>query len=84
MMPILFAVWNIVVFLLYGIDKYKAVKNRWRISEKVLLTCTILMGGVGAFLGMQVFRHKTKKPIFKICVPLAVILNFAIIFAERI
>lgn len=84
MLSILFTAWNIIVFLLYGIDKYKAVKNKWRISEKVLLICAVLMGGIGAYLGMRAFRHKTKKPIFKIFVPILAVLNLVIIFYGRI
>ena len=72
--------WNIVVFLIYGIDKYKSVHNKWRISEKVLITCAVFLGGVGAYLGMQVFRHKTKKPLFKAVIPICVVLNLAVIY----
>ena len=58
------AVWNLVVFLLYGADKRKAQRGAWRIPERVLLGCSILFGGVGCVLGMICFRHKTKKPLF--------------------
>jgi len=57
---ILFALINIVAFLLYVIDKRKAVKGKWRISEKTLLFFTIACGGIGALLGMCVARHKTR------------------------
>ncbi|MCL2593439.1 MAG: DUF1294 domain-containing protein [Defluviitaleaceae bacterium] len=72
--------WNIIVFFLYGIDKQKAKKGKWRINETTLLICTFLMGSVGAFFGMNVFRHKTNKWKFKIGVTLAILLNLAIIF----
>ena len=74
-----YALWNFVVFFVYGIDKRKAKKNRWRISEGTLITLAFLMGGVGAAVGMRVFRHKTKHLKFRICVSLAVILNLAVI-----
>ena len=77
-MDILLLVWNLIVFSLYGIDKKRSIKNEWRISEKVLLPCAFFMGGVGAFLGMSAFRHKTKKRKFQILIPLFVILNFYI------
>ncbi len=58
-------IWNILVFLVYGLDKMLAIMDRYRISEKTLLTITFLLGGIGALFGMEVFRHKTKKPKFK-------------------
>ena len=63
MKSILLTAWlamNIFTFSLYGADKRKARRGAWRISEKTLLTCTWLFGGVGALIGMRVFRHKTK------------------------
>ncbi len=74
-----FGIWNTFVFVLYGIDKYKAVKNRWRISEKLLLTCAFLMGSFGAVFGMKIFRHKTRKPLFRIGIPFAIFINCAVI-----
>ena len=68
-------IWNFVVFLLFGLDKYYAIKNKWRISEDILLTCAFLFGGVGAYLGMQQFRHKTKQPKFKVLIPLFALLS---------
>lgn len=66
---------NIVTFVLYGVDKRRARRKAWRIPERVLLTATWLMGGVGAYVGMQVFRHKTKHTIFRYSVPTAAILQ---------
>ena len=57
---ILIAVLNIVSFALYGVDKYKAKNNRWRISEKTLLLWSAA-APFGAVLGTKVFHHKTKK-----------------------
>ena len=74
---IILAAWNLIVFAIYGIDKYKAKRNRQRISESSLLLSAALMGGVGAFIGMSVFRHKTKHWKFKIGVPLLILLNVA-------
>ena len=62
--------WNIAVFLLYGYDKIMAVKDGWRIKETTLLLCAFLFGGIGAYLGMISFRHKTKHRIFKVLLPL--------------
>ena len=53
-------VMSLVAFVLYYADKVKAKKGAWRIKEAVLLGCGFFCGAVGALLGMQVFRHKTK------------------------
>lgn len=66
---------NILTFLLMGWDKHCAKKNYWRISESNLLGLAILGGAGGAFLGMLLFRHKTKKDLFKIGLPVAFIIN---------
>ncbi len=68
-------IWNVIVFLIYGTDKYLAKCGSRRISEKTLFTTAALLGGVGAFLGMQLFRHKTKHTSFKIIIPLLAVLT---------
>ncbi|MBQ7076547.1 MAG: DUF1294 domain-containing protein [Lachnospiraceae bacterium] len=65
---------NIIAFALYGIDKFKAMKNAWRIPEATLIGIAAIGGGLGAYIGMQIFRHKTRKPLFTILVPLLMIL----------
>ena len=60
---------NIVTFIIYGIDKYKAKKHKWRISENMLIGLALIGGFVGALAGMQVFRHKTKHVKFVVGVP---------------
>lgn len=56
--------WNVVVFILYAFDKWKAVQHGCRISERTLLTCSLLAGGFGGLVAMLLFRHKTRKMIF--------------------
>jgi uncharacterized membrane protein YsdA (DUF1294 family) len=68
---IIFLIWNVIVFFLYGTDKLKAKLGAWRISEKTLLLCAFLLGGVGAWAGMETFRHKTLHLSFRILVPIA-------------
>lgn len=51
---------SLFTFILYGQDKHRARKQRWRIRESVLLGCAFLGGAVGALLGMEIFRHKTR------------------------
>ena len=69
--------WNIIVFAMYGIDKFCAVHDQYRISEKTLLSCALFGGGFGALFGMSVFRHKTKKTLFRLLVPVFCVLNAA-------
>ena len=65
------------MFLLYGLDKLKAKRNKWRVPERTLLLFTWLMGGVGAFAGMRVFRHKTKHLSFQISAAAGMVLSLA-------
>ena len=65
---------NIISFFLYVIDKRRAQKNKWRISEKTLLFFTLACGGVGALLCMRYARHKTNKSIFRFAVLLGIII----------
>ena len=59
------ALWNGMVFLTYGLDKRKAIQNRWRIPEKVLLLESWLLGGFGALLGGYLFHTRCGNGIFK-------------------
>ncbi|MDP4134005.1 MAG: DUF1294 domain-containing protein [Bacillota bacterium] len=74
---------NIIAFILYGVDKYKAINKKRRISEATLLTAAFLMGSYGAAFGMIIFNHKTKKLKFRLLVPFAVLLNTAIFILGR-
>lgn len=76
---IIYLVYNLFVFTLYGLDKHYAKANKWRIPEKVLLGTATIMGGLGAFLGMRVFHHKTKHIRFKIIVPLVFLVQLVLI-----
>ncbi|WP_062355242.1 DUF1294 domain-containing protein [Bacillus kwashiorkori] len=60
---------NIVGFLIMGIDKNRAIKGNWRISEKTIWLIAIFGGAIGAFIGMNVFHHKTKHIHFKLGLP---------------
>ena len=66
------AILNVIVFLMYGADKKKAVKKEWRTPES-----TLILGGLiapwGAILGMHLFSHKTQKPKFKLNYVFAVV-----------
>lgn len=81
MLALLWAVWlllNLVAFILYGVDKRRAKKGAWRIPERTLLLCTWLLGGVGAWLAMRVFRHKTKHIAFQVSAPAGAVLSLVL------
>ncbi len=71
---------NIVTFLVYGIDKWKAKQGSWRISEATLLILAVIGGTIGALLGMQVWRHKTMHKKFKYGLPLILLAQIALIY----
>ena len=58
-------IWNLLVFMIYGIDKSRAKRGAWRIPEKYLLSFAFLCGGFGAWLAGITFHHKTRKWYFK-------------------
>ena len=60
---------NVVTFFLYGIDKYKAKRSKWRVKESTLLWMSVIGGSVGGMLGMKVWHHKTQHKKFKYGVP---------------
>ena len=69
---------NIATFLLYGVDKYKAKKNQWRISEATLLTMAAIGGSIGAWVGMRIWHHKTMHKKFKYGIPIIIIMQVAL------
>ncbi|MBP5387388.1 MAG: DUF1294 domain-containing protein [Prevotella sp.] len=69
------AVINLVTFITYGIDKLKAKRSKWRISEATLLALAVVGGSLGAWLGMKVWHHKTLHKKFKYGIPAIIILQ---------
>lgn len=69
---------NLLAFFLYGIDKRKAAKGQWRISEGTLLGIAFIGGSIGAWIAMQLFRHKTKHWSFRLLVPLFFVMQVAV------
>ena len=69
---------NAVAFIMYGIDKYKAKKAKWRISEATLLLLAILGGSIGAWMGMKVWHHKTMHKKFKYGIPAILLIQIAL------
>ena len=73
----LFAI-NAITFVVYGIDKYKAKKAKWRISEATLLLLAVLGGSIGAWMGMRVWHHKTMHKKFKYGIPAILLMQIAL------
>lgn len=71
---------NVVTFFIYGMDKQKAKRGAWRISETTLLGLAVIGGSVGAYLGMRVFHHKTKHLKFTIGVPVIFVLQVLVVY----
>ena len=80
---IILLIWNIMVMIVYGLDKHRARRSRRRIRESTLLIMSFLLGGAGAIFGMVLFNHKTSKTKFRLLVPLSVILNVAFLLILR-
>ena len=76
MILIFMAAMSVIGFFAMGIDKMKAKRDMWRTPEKVLLGFAFLGGGAGVWLGMELFRHKTKHWYFKYGVPVITLLEF--------
>ncbi len=74
---------NLAAFFIFGIDKRRAIKNRWRIAESTLFLLALIGGSIGAETGMYVFHHKTRHLRFVIGIPLIFILQVLIVFFIR-
>ena len=69
---------NAATFIIYGIDKDKAKKAKWRISEATPLTMAAVGGSIGAWLGMKAWHHKTQHRKFKYGVPIILLIQIAL------
>lgn len=69
---------NVAAFVMMGLDKAKAKLGAWRIPEKTLLLTAAVGGSVGAILGMQLFRHKTRHPAFSVGLPAILAVQLAV------
>lgn len=70
---------NIFTFILFGVDKYRAKKDLWRIPESRLFLCAILGGSIGAELGIHLFHHKTRHLRFTLGIPAILFLQLTLI-----
>lgn len=69
---------NLSSFALMFYDKYMAQTGQWRVPERILFGFVLAGGGIGGCLGMKVFRHKTRKPMFTIGFPLITIIEYVL------
>lgn len=69
------ALYNVVVFGVYAFDKAAARNGDWRVRESTLLWLAVLGGGIGAFVGQRLLRHKTRKPPFHVVLPALFVLQ---------
>ena len=76
---VVITVMNLVSFALMGIDKRRARRGAWRISERALFMMTACFGGLGGVLGMKVFHHKTQHWYFRVFFPVLLVLQIAIL-----
>ena len=71
---------NVLTFLIFGADKWKAKRDKWRIPEDTLIWLAIVGGSVGALLGMYLFRHKTKHKKFLIGIPVILLVQAGLLY----
>ena len=69
---------NVIAFMVYGIDKLKAKKGKWRIPEATLLLLAIVSGSIGAWCGMKVWHHKTMHKKFRYGIPLIIVVQIGL------
>ena len=63
-----------------GVDKYRAIRRRWRIPEAMLFILALVGGACGGTVGMYSFRHKTKHWYFAVFFPLLALAQLALYF----
>lgn len=66
---------SVITFVCFGVDKWKAANHKWRIKEATLIGLCLIGGSPGGLSGMYLFRHKTRKPLFCIGIPLILIIQ---------
>lgn len=69
---------SLLTWILFGLDKWKAIHGKWRIRESTLLGLSFIGGAVGGLAGMYLFRHKIRKMRFRIGVPLMFLVQAAL------
>lgn len=75
---IIYLIINLLSFSIYGIDKLKAIRHKWRIPEKSLIFFAFL-GPLGALLALLLFRHKIRNIKFTTLIPLFILIHIVIL-----
>jgi len=71
---------NIITFVLFAVDKWKAIHGRWRIRTITLMGFALAGGTVGGLLAMYIFRHKTKTASFTVGLPVMLVVHVVILW----
>jgi len=71
---------NLIGFFSMGLDKFKAKRGAYRISEKALFIIALIGGSIGSIIGMYKFHHKTKKNAFVFGMPIILVIQIVLIF----
>ena len=74
------AVLNVTCNVIMGVDKKRAIRGAWRISEASLFLTALLGGALGCTLGMHHFRHKTKHWYFRYGLPAIFLVQAYVIY----
>ena len=74
---------NVLAFIVYGVDKWRAAHGRWRIPESTLLGLAVIGGSIGALIGMKVWHHKTKHKKFVFGLPAILIIQLIILYYNQ-
>ena len=69
---------NVITFVIFGVDKYKAIRQEWRIRESTLLGLALIGGSIGGWLAMYTFHHKTKKVKFFVGIPVILVIQIVV------
>ena len=69
---------NVITFVIFGVDKYKAIRQEWRIRESTLLGLALIGGSIGGWLAMYIFHHKTKKVKFFVGIPVILVIQIVV------
>ena len=69
---------NVITFVMFGVDKYKAIRQEWRIRESTLLGLALIGGSIGGWLAMYIFHHKTKKVKFFVGIPVILAIQIVV------
>lgn len=74
---------NVITFVVFCVDKRRAIRHEWRISEATLLGLSFAGGAMGGIVAMRLVHHKTRKPRFEFGLPLMLAAQLALLAMAR-